>query len=105
MAIFHRVVERQLKKRRYPRKIVLEQVLQLSKDYGVCEIKIDKHSKYIDKKLSVTDFKEKGFIVLAIEREEGLVTIPKGQDVLKNEDILIIFGNLHSLKEITKSSS
>lgn len=104
MVFFHKGVEQQLKKRRYPRRIVLEQVLQLNKDYGVCEVKIDKRSKYVNKQLSDTDFKEKGFIVLAIEREDGLVTVPKGNDSLKEEDILIVFGNLHSLKEITKNS-
>jgi len=104
MTTFHHSVEKQLKKRRYPRRIVLEQVLQLSKDYGVCEILIGKHSKSADKPLSATDFKEKGFMVLAIEREEGLLTVPKGSDVLREGDVLIVFGNLHSLKQATKES-
>jgi hypothetical protein len=102
MAFFHRGVEKQLKKRRYPRRVILEQVLQLSKNYGICEIKIYRHSKYAEKKLSETDFKERGFMVLAIERQDSLIAVPKGSDVLKDEDILVVFGNLHSLKEFAK---
>lgn len=102
MAFFHRSVEKQLKKRRYPRRVALEQILQLSKDYGVCEVKIDKRSRYLDKQLSDTDFKEKGYVVLAIEREAGLITVPKGSDTLRDQDVLIIFGNLLSLKDIAK---
>ncbi|MFH1655027.1 MAG: TrkA C-terminal domain-containing protein [Candidatus Omnitrophota bacterium] len=104
MSLFHRGVEKQLRKRKYPRRIILEQVLQLNKDYGVCEIMIGKNSKSVDRPLSGTDFKEKGFMVLAIERQEGLLTVPKGSDVLREGDVLIVFGNLKSLEQATKES-
>jgi hypothetical protein len=104
MSIFHRGVEKQLKRRRYPRRIALEQVLQLSKDFGVCEIPIEKNSKSAGKPLSATDFKEKGFMVLAIEREDGFLAVPKGSDELKEGDILIVFGNLNNLKQATKET-
>lgn len=105
MAFFHRSIEKQLKKRRYPRRVALEQVLQLNKDYGVCEVKIDKRSKYLDRQLSDTDFKEKGFVVLAIDRSGSLIAVPKGSDFLKEEDVIIVFGNLQSLKGITKHAA
>ena len=104
MSLFHRGVEKQLRKRKYPRRIILEQVLQLSKDYGVCEILIGKNSKSADKPLSATDFKEKGFMVLAIERKDGLLAVPKGSDVLREDDVLIVFGDLHNLKQATRES-
>lgn len=105
LAFFHRNIERQLKKRRYPRRVALEQALQLNKDYGVCEVKIDKRSRYVDRQLSDTDFKEKGFVVLAMGRSGCLITVPKGSDSLKDEDIIIVFGNLQSLKDITKHAA
>lgn len=105
MAFFHRNIEKQLRKRKYPRRVALEQVLQLSKDYGVCEVKIDKRSRYVDRQLSDTDFKDKGFIVLAIERGGSFITVPKGTDLLRNEDVIIVFGHLQSLNDITKHAA
>jgi len=96
---FHRIVERQIKKRHYFRRVVLEEVLQLDEQYGVCEVKIDEHSKAINKKLSETNFKKEGFMVLAIKRGADILTTPKGSDVISKGDILVIFGNTKNIKQ------
>jgi hypothetical protein len=98
-AFFHRTVERQIRKRHYFRRVVLEEVLQLDEQYGVCEIKIDDHSKVIDKKLSETNFKEEGFIVLAIKRNGDILTAPRGSDKISKSDVLVIFGNIRNIKK------
>ncbi len=100
VAIFHRQIERQLKRYKYPRRIQLEQVLQLSSDYGVYEFKIDQHSRFANRQLKDTDFKEKGFIVLAIERGKELLTPPVGLDTILPEDVLVIFGQFKRLKAL-----
>lgn len=98
-AFFHKAVEKQIKKGHYFRKVVLEEVLQLDEEHGVCEIKIDHDSKVMDKKLSDTDFKEKGFMVLAIKREHEVLTAPRGSDKLLKNDTLVIFGNIKNIKK------
>jgi hypothetical protein len=100
IVFFHKQVERQLKRYRYPRKIQLEEVLQLSGDHGVYELKIDKNSRFAHKVLRETDFREKGFIVLAIERDKQLLTVPGGHDTILPEDVLVIFGQFKGLKAL-----
>ncbi|MDP8260684.1 MAG: TrkA C-terminal domain-containing protein [Candidatus Gygaella obscura] len=102
MSVFHKAIETTLKKRHYPRKIVLEEILQLDENFGVCEIKIDKHSKLADKTLAQSDIKEKGFIVLAIQREDNLITVPHANDKILVNDILVVFGNLKHLRDFAR---
>lgn len=100
MVFLHRIIEKQLKKRRYPRKIVFDKVLELGKECGVAELKIDKNSAYKDKTLEQTGIKSKGFIVLAIERGDQFLTVPKGSDKILIEDVLVVFGNISKLENL-----
>ena len=100
VAVFHRQIEKQLKRYRYPRKVQLEEVLQLNSEYGVCEFKITPHSHYANKSLKDSDLKEKGYIVLAIERGKQILAVPAAHDIILPEDILVIFGNVKGLKTI-----
>ncbi|MBL7130131.1 MAG: TrkA C-terminal domain-containing protein [Candidatus Omnitrophica bacterium] len=100
MVFLHRIIEKQLKKRHYPRRIVLDEVLELGKECGVVEIKIDKNSIYKDKTLEQTGIKSKGYIVLAIERNGKFITVPKASDKVLVEDVLVVFGNIAHLKSL-----
>ena len=100
VAFFHKFVEKQLKRYKYPRRVQLEEVLQLSSDFGVYELRVGPHSRFANKVLADTDFKDKGFIVLAIERGGQLLAVPKGNDTILSEDILVIFGQLKGLKTL-----
>lgn len=103
VALFHRQVEKQLKRYRYPRKVQLEEVLQLSGDYGVCEFKVLAQSRYANKELKETDLKEKGYIVLAIEREGHLLAVPAASEKILPEDVLVIFGQPKGLKSLVNA--
>lgn len=100
VVFFHRQIEKQLKRYNYPRRVQLEEILQLGSDYGIYELKVAPTSKFVSKTLQETDFKDRGFIVLAIERPGELLTVPKGHDVILAEDILVIFGQLSGIKSI-----
>ncbi len=100
VAMFHKQIEKQLRRYRYPRKVQLEEVLQLSSEYGICEFKITQHSHYANKTLKDSDLKEKGYIVLAIERGSQVLAVPAGHDMILPEDVLVIFGNVKGLKSI-----
>ena len=100
MVFLHRIIEKQLKKRQYPRRVVFEEVLEVGKECGVAEIKIDKNSPYKDKTLDQTGIKGKGFIVLAIERGEEFIGVPKASDKILAEDVLVVFGNISKLENL-----
>lgn len=102
MVFLHRIIEKQLKKHHYPRRVVLEEILQLGKEYGVAELKIDKNSPYKGKTLEQTGIKAKGFIVLAIERDEEFISVPKAGDTILSEDVLVIFGDMSRLEALSQ---
>ncbi|MEW5758497.1 MAG: TrkA C-terminal domain-containing protein [Candidatus Omnitrophota bacterium] len=103
MNIVHSIVENQLRRTNI-RKIGLEEVFALNKEFGVCEILVDGNSLFRDKHLNETDFKHKGFIVLAIRRDYQIITVPHAEDTIRSGDILIIFGNLKNIKNIMKDN-
>ncbi|MFH0877718.1 MAG: TrkA C-terminal domain-containing protein [Candidatus Omnitrophota bacterium] len=100
VSFFHRQIERQLKRYKYPRKVQLEEVLQLGSDYGVYEWKVTPHSPLIHKQLQETDFRQRGFMVLAIKRGEELISVPGATDEILSEDVLVIFGEWKGLKTL-----
>ncbi len=97
VSLFHRQVERQLRRYRYPRRVQLEEVLELGGEYGVFELKVTNSSSLAKKPLAETGLKDKGLIVLAIERGGQLQAVPGAQDVLEAEDVLILFGHRKGL--------
>lgn len=99
-ALFHRMIERQIKKRRGFRKVVLEEVITFDEHLGVCECLVTEHSKFNNKRLADTNFKDAGVMVLAIAREGGLMSVPGGLDVIQKGDRLIVFGNMKNMKQV-----
>lgn len=97
-ALFHRIVEHQIKKRPGFRRVMLEEVLSLENDLGVCEVLIGENSNVIGKKLSETNFKDEGFMVLAIERKSGILKVPTGPDIIQKGDRLVVFGNIKNIR-------
>ncbi len=100
MVFLHGIIERQLKKRNYPRRIVLDEVLRFGKECGIAELKIDQNSAYKDKTLDQTGIKDRGFIVLAIEREDEFISVPKASDKILEEDVLVVYGDISHLEQL-----
>jgi len=98
-SFFHRAVERHIKRRKYFRKVMLDEVLHLDENYGVCEINITDSFRMVGRKLIETDFKQKGFMVLAIKRGNSLISTRRGSDEILKGDVLVIFGNIKNIKD------
>jgi hypothetical protein len=100
MVILHNIIEKQLQRGHYPRRVILEEILELGKECGVAELKIDRNSAYKEKTLEQTGIKNKGFIVLAIERGSEIISVPKASDMILEEDVLVVFGNTSQLENL-----
>lgn len=98
LSFFHKLVERGLRRYRYPRRVQLEEVLQLNNEYGVYELKVSSHSAFAHKTLQEADLKERGFVVLAIERGHDLLAVPRAGDTILPDDILVMFGSAKGFK-------
>lgn len=97
---FTRYIEKKLLIRKRFEKKKVEEILHLTEGYGIVEINLSLKSKNIGKKLANAGLREKGILVLAIERDGEVIPAPKGSDVLKPSDALICYGKLKNLQEI-----
>jgi len=83
----------------YP-EIDLRQRLTVRKGYGVTEIYIPPGSEYVGKKIELSGLEEKEINVLTLHRGEEVLPNPKSQTILKENDRLLCFGRLESMKAL-----
>ena len=98
-----RLIERFLK--RYTRLDVTDyaSILQLSGDYRISEISIEKSHWLYMKKLKNTKLKEEGMNVLAISRKDGsFLGSPSGETQIQEGDTMVIYGRTDALQKLEK---
>jgi hypothetical protein len=71
-----------------------DRVLYLNSSWGIIYKTVTLDSGFIEKTLAELDLRKKNLLVLAIERNNQLVSFPKGTEVLGIGDRLVIFGDL-----------
>jgi len=97
------LIERGLK--RYTRLDVTDyaSILQLSGDYRISEISIEKRHWLFRKKLKNTQLKEEGMNILAISRKDGtFLGSPSGETQIQDGDTLVIYGRTEALQRLEK---
>jgi len=67
--------------------------LQQSDGYGVATILIGTKSKVAGLTLSESGFKERDLMVLSIERDEGVIPVPKAQNKIQVGTASLAMGN------------
>jgi hypothetical protein len=82
-----------------------DEILRLSRDYGVAEVTLTKDNPNIGLKIKETNFRDNDILILAIERAEKVIPAPKATDVLKENDVLICYGKLKKAKETAEDEN
>lgn len=78
-----------------------EDLLHFLEGYGLIKKTIEKESQLIDVSLAEWRFRNQDIIVLGIERGKEWIPVPaKHHTKVREDDKLILYGNLKSLKEI-----
>lgn len=78
-------------------------LLQLSGEFRISEIAIEKKHWLCDTKLLNTKLRDEGLNVIAISRENGdFLGNPKGETKIKEGDTLIIYGKADALSKLDK---
>jgi K+/H+ antiporter YhaU regulatory subunit KhtT len=78
-------------------------LLHLSDDYRVSEIKVEEKNWLMNKSLHELDLAAEGIIVLGIKRGNGkYVGAPVGDTMIKEHDILILYGRIKLLEKLEK---
>lgn len=81
-----------------------EDLLHLIEGYGLVRVFIKGNSEHINKSLAECRLKEKGLLILGIERSKVWIPNPKGDESIKEEDQLILYGPLNVLRTEFKES-
>ncbi len=79
-------------------KVRVEELLQQSDGYGIASILVGRRSKVAGLTLSKSGFKERDLMILSVERDEGVIPLPKAQTKIQDGDRLICYGKLENLK-------
>jgi len=79
-----------------------EDLLHFLEGYGLVKKIVGDKSSLIGKTLAKSHLREKGAVVLGIEREKSWIPVPKASEVIKQGDRLVVYGPLNALKDILK---
>lgn len=95
-----KIRERLMKSATFTRRPV-EEVLRLAEGYGVAEVTLTDACEEIGKTLIESSFRQKDILVLAIEREDGVIPAPHAHDRLFKGDVIICYGKLKNISSIS----
>ena len=106
---FHKGITRKLTKKIQSRLIKspnftkrpVEEILRLAEGYGIAEVTLNEHCGDIGKTLFESSFRQKDILIMAIERDSGVIPAPHASDKLLLNDTLICYGKLHNIEKIT----
>jgi hypothetical protein len=79
-------------------KVRVEELLHQSDGYGIASILVGRRSKVAGLTLSKSGFKERDLMILSIERDEGVIPVPKAQTKIQVGDRLICYGKLENIQ-------
>ncbi|MDH5386755.1 MAG: TrkA C-terminal domain-containing protein, partial [Candidatus Aminicenantes bacterium] len=79
-----------------------EDLLHFLEGYGLVKKIVGEKSGLISKTLAKSHLREKGAVVLGIEREKSWIPVPKANEIIKRGDRLVVYGPLNALRDILK---
>ncbi len=88
-----------IQKSRMFRKSTVEELLNVHGDYSVVEISVQEQDRNVGQKLRDTDFRARQILVLAIERGEKTLALPGPDEIIRQGDKLLCYGNLDSIAD------
>jgi hypothetical protein len=78
------------------------EIMTVDENYGIAEI-VAANTFLVGLRLLEADLRSKDILILAIRREEGIISAPKGTEVIEEGDILVAYGNLDNIGWLLES--
>jgi MFS family permease len=94
-------IEEKLREKLKLQKRTIGRILDLGKGFGIAEITLHEGSCCVGQTLAGSDLGKKKILVLAIERDEEKILVPKGNHKLHAGDNLICYGSFKEMGEVT----
>jgi len=79
-------------------RVHLEEIMSQSEGYGVATMLVGKESKLHGLTLSESGFRDADLLILSIERDEGLIPVPRANSRIHPGDRLLCYGKLENMK-------
>ena len=76
-----------------------EDLLRFFEGYGIVRVFVKNDSTHVNKSLIECRIREKGLLILGIERAHDWLPIPAGEEIIKDGDKLIIYGPFTILRK------
>lgn len=92
-------IEEKLREKFKLQKRTVGRILDLGEDFGIAEITLHEGSPSVGKTLATSDLRKKKILVLAIERDEEKIFVPRGNHKLHAGDNLICYGSFAEMRE------
>ena len=102
---WERFIENKLIKSPVFEEATTEDLLHFLEGYGLVKKIVGPHSSLNGKTLTKSHLREKGAMVLGIEREKTWIPIPKAAEKILIGDRLVVYGPLDVLKKILKEDA
>lgn len=93
-------IHRKLKKSSAFEEASAEDLLHFLEGYSVVRRKIKDKSPYMNCPLAECKLKERGLIILGIERGKKWIPIPKAEEVIKKGDKIVVYGPIKSISQV-----
>ncbi|HZK25393.1 MAG TPA: TrkA C-terminal domain-containing protein [Oscillospiraceae bacterium] len=98
---FDNYLEKQMLKQPYIHKRTVEELLKIDEHFSIAEIQLSQNAPWLDQTLGRARLRDLGVLVLSIRRRDGnLIRAPQGADVLREGDILLVYGRPRYISEI-----
>lgn len=78
----------------------VRQRLSVSAGYGVTELHLHEKSELVGLAIEASGLRDKDIVVLSLHRGHSVIPNPKGTRVLEEEDRLLCFGKLESMRDL-----
>ena len=98
--ILSKKIEEKLQEKFKLQKRTIGRILDLGEDFGIAEITLHEGSLSVGKTLATSDLRKKKILVLAIERDEERILVPRGNHKLHPGDNLFFYGSFTEMREI-----
>jgi uncharacterized protein with PhoU and TrkA domain len=78
----------------------MDYLIRQAEGYGIVRVLLDEKSAPVGKSLAELGTTKEDVLVLSIQREEQMIAVPKGHDVLEPGDLLLCFGRVDSIARV-----
>ncbi|MFH1429194.1 MAG: TrkA C-terminal domain-containing protein [Candidatus Margulisiibacteriota bacterium] len=95
-------IEAYMEKRGKMKKRRLEELLHMEAGYGVAELNITGGNGYTGKKISDTSLREQDILILSIEHDGEVTSLPRANHEIRDGDILTCYGKMESIRQLSK---